>query len=112
MLMSTSPTTPTTPDEASYTYDDALRITHREAKLTGWVAVIITLFFWGSLWLTKASELTWQGWPLWFLLSVVGGFILSVLAVVVLVKCTFKRFSLDLKPQDTPASEHAHERLP
>ena len=58
----------------------------REAWYTLGAAVITTVLFWGAIALTHDSLITVGYLPLWFALSCLGGYLFSVLIVVVLVK--------------------------
>ncbi len=81
-------------------YDDALRQTTREAKATLLAAVGIALFFWAAIFLLEDAGLGPAGFPVWFWWAVAGGFVLSCVVVVWLVKCVFRNFSLDLRPEN------------
>ena len=58
----------------------------REAWYTLGAAVITTVLFWGAIALTHDSLITVGYLPLWFALSCLGGYLFSVLIVVMLVK--------------------------
>lgn len=81
-------------------YDRALERCSREAAATLAAAVAVTVFFWGALFLTAGSTARFFGLPLWFLVSVVGGYFFSIAAVVWIVKRVFRDVPLDLKPDD------------
>lgn len=91
-------------------YDDALRQTAREAKATILCAVAIACFFGAAIFCLKDAGLGPAGLPLWFWWAVAGGYVLSVLGVILLVKCVFRDFSLDLRPEmpsdGTNAADH------
>lgn len=67
----------------------------REALSTVIASLVITLYFWLSIWLFKDSAVTLLSLPLWFMLSCIGGYILSIIAVFVLVRRCMKNFPLD-----------------
>ena len=67
----------------------------REATATIVCAVLITAFFWLSIYLFKDYKTTLLGMPLWFSISCIGGYILSVLSVIILVKKFMFNFNLD-----------------
>lgn len=83
-------------------YKDAIRRSHREAAYTLAAALLLFLFFWCALFLTADSGVFLFGLPLWFWLSCVGGYLLSVVVVWFLVKKAFRHFELisdeDKKP--------------
>ncbi len=58
-------------------------------------ALIITVFFWGSIYLFKDSPAELLALPLWFVISCIGGYLLSIAAVWVLVRRFMRNFSLD-----------------
>ena len=68
------------------TYDEALRICGREAAVTFIAALGLFAFFWGL--------------PLWFWVAVCGGYVLSVLVVMFIVKRYFKAMPLDMVPEE------------
>ena len=63
------------------TYDEALRICGREA-------------------LFKDVHERFWGLPLWFWVAVCGGYVLSVLVVMFIVKRYFKAMPLDMVPEE------------
>ena len=71
----------------------------REAAATAICAVVIMAAFWAALLLLKDSPETLFEMPLWFSVSCLGGYVLSVVAVIFLVKRYFRDFDLD---QDAP----------
>lgn len=83
-------------------YKDAIRRSHREAAYTLAAALLLFLFFWCALFLTADSGVFLFGLPLWFWLSCVGGYLLSVVVVWFIVKKAFRHFELisdeDKKP--------------
>lgn len=68
-----------------------------ESLATLVTAVLITLFFWLAIFLTCDSSSKFLHMPLWFVLSCLGGYIISVAGVIVLVKYFLK--DLPLHPQ-------------
>lgn len=82
-----------------------------EAFYTLFAAILITLVFWLAIYLTHESSVSFWHMPLWFVLSCIGGYILSVVVVVVLVKCFLKDMPLHLprcsKAKDADASGKA-----
>lgn len=68
---------------------------NKEAKATWIVAFIIIAFWWVTGFGLADSTATILGMPLWFVLSCVGSWVLSVLLVVFLTKFVFKDFDLD-----------------
>lgn len=85
-----------------FSYKDVIKRSHREAAYTLAAALLLFLFFWLALFLTAESGVFLLGLPLWFWLSCVGGYVLSVIVVWVLVKKAFRHFDLfsdeDKKP--------------
>ena len=80
-------------------HQDKLKQTFRqmdkEAFSTFITAVIITVYFWFTVFIFKDDiSLTLFSMPIWFVLSCIGGYILSVIAVIVLVRKFMKNFSL------------------
>lgn len=80
-------------------HQDKLKQTFRqmdkEAFSTFITAVIITVYFWLTVFIFKDDiSLTLFSLPIWFVLSCIGGYILSVIAVIVLVRKFMKNFSL------------------
>ena len=89
-----------------------------EALYTLLAAVLITLLFWLAIYLTHESSVSFWHMPLWFVLSCLGGYVLSVVVVVILVKCFLKDMPLhlprcateddpDTSMQNAPAPEPA-----
>ena len=77
------------------TYRQAIERSHREAVITLIAAVLVSVFFWGSVFLFEDSLLGWFGVPIWFWMSCVGGYFFSVLIVWVLVRFLMTDFDLD-----------------
>ena len=84
------------------TYKEAIEQSHREALYTVGAALLLFLFFWGVLLLTQDSAYSCWGLPLWFWLSCIGGYLLSVLVVWLLVKYFLRNFNLDHKEEKEP----------
>lgn len=86
-----------------------------EAFYTLFAAILITLLFWLTIYLTHESSVSFWNMPMWFVLSCLGGYVLSVVVVVILVKCFLKdmplhlpRCAADTDPDTTaPAPEPA-----
>ena len=67
----------------------------KEAFSTFITAVIITVYFWLTVFIFKDDiSLTLFSMPIWFVLSCIGGYILSLIAELVLVRKFMKNFSL------------------
>lgn len=81
------------------TYKEKFIQMDREAAATAICAAIIMAAFWAALLLLKDSPETLFEMPLWFSVSCLGGYVLSVVAVIFLVKRYFRDFDLD---QDAP----------
>ncbi|MDO5531323.1 DUF997 family protein [Sutterella sp.] len=88
-------------------YDEALRICGREAAATLAAAVAVTVFFWGTLWLFTGSSVLLLGLPLWFVVAVIGGYLFSIVAVVVIVKRCFRPVDLERVARDEAARRAA-----
>lgn len=81
-------------------YKEAVKRSHKEAFYTLVASVFLCVFFWGAVCFTMNLEWAFWGLPLWFWLSCVGGYVLSVIAVWVLVKGFFRNFSLSVKKEN------------
>lgn len=67
----------------------------KEALSTFITALVITVYFWLTVFLFKDDlSVTLFSMPLWFSLSCIGGYIVSVIAVIILVRKFMKNFSL------------------
>lgn len=75
-------------------YAAAFRQTDREAKATFIAAVAITVIFWTFIALTHDSLIQIMYMPLWFFLSCIGGYVLSVAVVLILVRYFMKDINL------------------
>lgn len=79
-----------------------------EALYTFAAAILVTLVFWLAIFLTHDSSVTIFHLPLWFVLSCLGGYVFSVVCVVLLVKLFLKSMTLkvpSVKHSSTDKSE-------
>lgn len=76
-------------------YEKKFELMGKEALATIICASFITIAFWLAIWLLKDSHATLLKMPLWFTVSCIGGYLLSVAGVIVLVKYFMYNFSLD-----------------
>ena len=67
----------------------------KEALYTLVLSIVIFIFFWGSIFILQDSQVSIWQMPLWFVISCIGGYILSVAGVAVLIKYFMKNFDLD-----------------
>lgn len=81
-------------------YKDKFIQMDKEAKATFVLAIVITLFFWLSIFLLQNLTTTLFLMPLWFVVSCIGGYLLSVIGVIILIKFFMKNFSLDDEDED------------
>ena len=81
-------------NNSSLSYHEKPAQADREARLTLWAACFVTILFWLAIFLTQDALVAWFGIPLWFWLSCIGGYLLSVLVVIVLVRFGCKNFDL------------------
>ncbi len=86
-------------------YSEKFKVMDKEALATLICALLITLFFWGVIFLCADLELFMFGLPLWFILSCLGGYLLSILGVMFILKRYFVNFDLE---QDAPEEEDAN----
>ncbi len=70
-------------------YEAALLAASREARATLAVSIVIFAFFWLMIALFGESQAAFWGMPLWFWLSCIGGYVLSVLGVIWLTRHVF-----------------------
>ena len=82
----------------SLSYKEAIKQSHREAVYTLIAAIVLLILFWLAVFCAENSSEAFWGLPLWFCLSCVGGYLLSVLAVWILVKFLCRNF--DLTPEE------------
>lgn len=71
----------------------------REAGRTLAAAVLIFACFWAAVLLLRSDEVYVLGLPLWFVLSCLGGYVLSVVVVLVLVRLGMRDFPFDDQPR-------------
>lgn len=83
-------------------YSQAIKRSHLEAVYTTIAAVLLFVFFWGAIALTQDCALGFFGLPLWFWLSCIGGYLLSVAVVWGLVKYFFRDFDLQVDDGKKP----------
>lgn len=80
---------------------------NREARATLICALLLCGFFWAALLLLKDwTELVFS-FPLWFVISCLGGYVLSVVATFILVKKFMVDFPLD-DEDDAGAAADTH----
>lgn len=72
-----------------------MKATNREAAASMALAVFLCAYFAASIYLTVDSEVVIWGFPLWFMIGVVGGFLLSFVGVAVILKFFFQDMPLD-----------------
>lgn len=78
-------------------YKDKFVQMNKEAKATLIASLIIFAYFWLTIFLFQ-DNLEFGvilGLPLWFTLSCIGGYLLSIIVVFVLVKFFMANFDLD-----------------
>lgn len=78
-------------------YKDKFVQMNKEAKATLIASLIIFAYFWLTIFLIQ-DNLEFGvilGLPLWFTLSCIGGYLLSIIVVFVLVKFFMANFDLD-----------------
>lgn len=80
---------------SSLTYHEKLRQADKEAAYTLAFSALVTAFFWISIFLTSDTLLVFFGLPLWFWLSCIGGYVFSIVAVLLLIRLCFKNFDLE-----------------
>ncbi len=84
------------PDKAAgLSYSDKFRQMDREALSTLVAAAVITLYFWLSIYLFHDSAVLLFSLPLWFMLSCIGGYFISIIAVFILIRRFMRNFPLD-----------------
>lgn len=67
-------------------YFDALEAADRDALKTAAAGVILTLLFWGAIFLTADIAAAPGRFPLWFCLAVAGGYVASILLALWIVR--------------------------
>lgn len=76
-----------------------------EAYATLITALLITMLFWLVIFLTNECGVNFLHMPLWFVLSCIGGYILSVISVIVLVKYFLKEMPLHPTSHTSPKDQ-------
>lgn len=87
-------------------YASQMKQLDSEALYTFIAAVVVTLVFWLSIYFTHDSSVTLLHLPLWFVLSCLGGYAFSVIAVIFLVKVCLKSMALKV-----PSYKHSDDGL-
>ena len=79
------------------TYKDKFIQMNKEAKATLIASLIIFAYFWLTIYLFQDNLEFGMilGLPLWFTLSCLGGYLLSIIVVFILVKFFMANFDLD-----------------
>ncbi len=67
----------------------------KEARANLIAAIFITVYFWLTIYLFKDSSATLLSLPMWFMLSCIGGYLLSIGVVWFLVRKVMRNFRLD-----------------
>lgn len=97
---------------SNISYAEKFRIMDREALATLILAVIIAAFFWGAIWLLKDNTATVFAMPVWFVVSCIGGYLLSMAGVIYLVKKVMVDFPLDEQDTEiTQTEQEAHDEI-
>lgn len=89
-------------------YADTFKQLDAEALYTLIAAIIVTVVFWLAIFLTHDSTVSIWHLPLWFVLSCLGGYVFSVVSVIVLVKGFMKNCPLNVasvRHQNTESKE-------
>ena len=73
-------------------YREKFDVMDREARMTLVLAVIVTAAFWLAVLLLRNRSELLLGMPLWFTVSCIGGYLLSVAGVIFVVKRWFVDF--------------------
>lgn len=99
---------PSTSDELSQDqYAAQMKQLDSEAFYTFAAAILVTLVFWLAIFLTHDLSITFMHLPLWFVLSCLGGYIFSVVSVIILVKFFLKTMTLKVPSVKHPScSQH------
>lgn len=101
-LMRSSSTT----DELSQDqYAAQMKQLDSEAFYTFAAAILVTLVFWLAIFLTHDLSITFMHLPLWFVLSCLGGYIFSVVSVIILVKFFLKTMTLKVPSVKHPSTD-------
>ena len=75
-------------------YREKFDVMDREARMTLVLAVIVTAAFWLAVLLLRNRSELLLGMPLWFTVSCIGGYLLSVAGVIFVVKRWFVDFDV------------------
>lgn len=78
-------------------YINAFKQFDAEARYTFIAAALVTVVFWLAIFLTHDMSVNVFYLPLWFVLSCLGGYIFSVVVVVLLVKFFLKPLPLKVE---------------
>ena len=76
-------------------YAQKFKAMNREALATLVLAVIIAVFFWGAIFALKDSGEFLFSMPAWCVVSCIGGYALSVIGVIIVVRLFMADFPLD-----------------
>ena len=68
----------------------------KEALATVLAAVLITVLFWAAIYFTADIQSSIFAMPLWFVISCLGGYLFSIVVVVVLVTKFMRNCRLDV----------------
>ena len=88
-------------------YKEKFAIMDREALATLLLAVIIVAFFWGAIFALKDSGLFFFKMPAWFVVSCIGGYLLSVVGVIFLVKKVLVDFPLSDEDEESAEAQNS-----
>lgn len=89
--------------EKEAAWDRMLLESHREARATLWAGLAAFLWFWGTLLAFLESPATLFGLPLWFMLAVVGGWLLTTALAWALTRRVFSEDPIDVHQERTDA---------
>jgi len=82
-------------EKSKLSYAQKMEQTNKEALYTLILSLIIFVIFWISIFIFKDSNTSIMLMPAWFVISCIGGYILSVAGVAILIRYFMKNFSLD-----------------
>jgi uncharacterized membrane protein YhdT len=99
---------PQTQPNKELSYSEKFAAMDREALATVILAVVITVFFWAAIFLLKDSSVFVASMPLWFVVSCIGGYLLSVAGVIFLVRHFMTDFSLGEEHDEKEAADVKH----
>ncbi len=91
--------------EPQLTYSEAMAQADREARSTVVAAFTVTVFFWAAVGIFSTQGASFVALPLWFWISCIGGYVVSVLAVMALVRFGMKNFDLEVACRTTRKEE-------